>query len=58
MTIKDSGKLLLITGEDCAISMWKINNPSENAIPSFNEVLIEQDIYHSNVSFLLYRCLS
>lgn len=51
MTVKDNGKLLLVTGEDCAISMWKINNPSKNAVPLFNEVLIEQDIYHSNVSF-------
>lgn len=58
MTVKENGKLLLVTGEDCAISMWKMNNHSKNAIPLFNEVLIEQDIYNSNVSFLLYRCVS
>lgn len=54
MTVKENGRLLLVTGEDCAISMWKMNNYSKKATPLFNEVLIEQDICNSNVSFFLY----
>lgn len=53
MTVKENGKLLLVTGEDCAISMWRMNNHSKNVIPLFNEVLIDQDIYNSNVSALI-----
>lgn len=49
MTIKEDGKLLLVTGEDGCISMWKMENGKEKSTPLFDEVLVEEELHESNV---------
>lgn len=46
-------KLKMETTKNDAIAMEKKNSEFEKDIPLFDEVLIEQELYDSNVSFIL-----